>query len=102
MGGGNADALDGLFQCTDVHGLREMLVHTGFLCLCSQHFQLSERIWQFPAVFPQQGLVVGDALAILTHPTGTPTLAICPHGLCADFPIKVALLFYHYVKNVSS
>lgn len=57
---------------------------------------------RFPAVFPQQGLVVGDALTILTHPTGTPTLAICPHGLCADFPIKVALLFYHYVKNVSS
>ena len=43
---------------------------------------------RFPAMFPQQGLVVGDAVAILTHPTGTPTLAACPHGAYADFPIK--------------
>lgn len=57
---------------------------------------------RFPAMFPQQGLVVGDAVAILTHPTGTPTLAICPQGLCTDFPVKALLLFYHYVKNVSS
>lgn len=57
---------------------------------------------RFPAVFPQQGFIIGDAIAILTHPTGTPTLVICPHGLCADFSIKVALLFYHCVKNVSS
>ena len=41
---------------------------------------------RFPAVFPQQDFIIGDAVAILTHPTGTPTLAICPHGLCADFP----------------
>ena len=100
--GGNVEAFHRLFQCADVHGLGEMLVHPGFLCLCSQHFQLRERIGQLPAVFPQQGLVVGNALAILTHPTGTPTLAICPHGLCTDFPMKVVLLFYHYVKNVSS
>ena len=52
--------------------------------------------------FRSRILFIGDAIAILTHPTGTPTLAICPHGLCADFSIKVALLFYHYVKNVSS
>ena len=40
---------------------------------------------RFPAVFPQQGLVVGDAVAIPTHPTGTPTLAICPHGFALIF-----------------
>ena len=100
--GGNAEALDGLFQRVDVHGLGEMLVHPGFLGFYSQHFQLRERIRQFPAVFPQQDFIIGDAIAILTHPTGTPTLAICPQGLCTDFPVKALLLFYHYVKNVSS
>ena len=44
-----------------------MLVHPGFLCLCNQFFQLRERIGQFPAMFPQQGLVVGDAVARFLH-----------------------------------
>ena len=31
--GGNAEALDGLFQRVDVHGLGQMRVHPGFLAL---------------------------------------------------------------------
>ena len=31
--GDNAEALDGLFQRVDVHGLGQMLVHPGFLAL---------------------------------------------------------------------
>ena len=43
--------------------LRQAEIDPGFLGFCSQHLQLSERIGQFPAVFPQQSLVVGDAVA---------------------------------------
>ena len=32
-GGGNAEALHRLLQSADVHGLGQMLVHTGFLAL---------------------------------------------------------------------
>ena len=32
-GGGNAEALYHLFQCADIHRLRQMLVHAGFLAL---------------------------------------------------------------------
>ena len=45
--------------------LRQAEIDPGFLGFCSQHFQFSERIWQFPAVFLQQGLVVGDAVAVV-------------------------------------
>ncbi len=45
--------------------LRQTEIDPGFLGLCSQFFQLSERIGQFPAVFFQQGLVVGDAVAVV-------------------------------------
>ena len=31
MGGGNAEAFYGLFQCCNVHGFGEMFVHAGFL-----------------------------------------------------------------------
>lgn len=33
MRGGNAEALDGLFQRSDIHGLGQMLVHAGLLAL---------------------------------------------------------------------
>ena len=45
--------------------LRQTEIDPGFLCLCSQFFQLRERIGQFPAVFPQQGLIIGDAVAVV-------------------------------------
>ena len=45
--------------------LRQTEIDPGFLCLCSQFFQLSEGIGQLPAVFLQQGLVVGDAVAVV-------------------------------------
>ena len=45
--------------------LRQAEIDPGFLGFCSQHFQLGERIGQFPAVFLQQGLVVGDAVAVV-------------------------------------
>ena len=32
-GGGNAEALDGLFQRSDIHRLGQMLVHAGLLAL---------------------------------------------------------------------
>ena len=32
-GGGNAEALYHLFQCADIHRLRQMHVHAGFLAL---------------------------------------------------------------------
>ena len=33
MGGGNAEAFYGLFQCCNVHGFGEMYIHPGFLAL---------------------------------------------------------------------
>ena len=45
--------------------LRQAEIDPGFLGLCSQFFQLRERIGQLPAVFPQQSLVVGNAVAVV-------------------------------------
>lgn len=45
--------------------LRQTEIDPDFLCLCSQFFQLRERTGQLPAVFPQQGLIVGDAEAVV-------------------------------------
>ena len=64
-GGGNAEALDGLFQRVDVHGLGQMRVHAGLLAL----FHILK-----------EG-VCGQRL----RPVRT--------GSCVDSPIKVATLY---------
>ena len=64
-GGGNAEALDGLFQRVDVHGLGQRLVHAGLLAL----FHIL-----------REG-VCGQRL----RPVRT--------GSCVDSPIKVVTLY---------
>lgn len=64
-GGDNAEALDGLFQRVDAHGLGQMLVHAGLLAL----FHILK-----------EG-VCGQRL----RPVRT--------GSCVDSPIKVATLY---------
>ena len=64
-GGGNAEALDGLFQRVDVHGLGQTLVHAGLLAL----FHILK-----------EG-VCGQRL----RPVRT--------GSCVDSPIKVVTLY---------
>ena len=64
-GGGNAEALDGLFQRVDVHGLGQMRVHAGLLAL----FHILK-----------EG-VCGQRL----RPVRT--------GSCVDSPIKVVTLY---------
>ena len=64
-GGGNAEALDGLFQRVDVHRLGQMLVHAGLLAL----FHILK-----------EG-VCGQRL----RPVRT--------GSCVDSPIKVVTLY---------
>ena len=63
--GDNAEALDGLFQRSDIHGLGQMLVHAGLLAL----FHILK-----------EG-VCGQRL----RPVRT--------GSCADSPIKVVTLY---------
>lgn len=65
IGGGNAEALDGLFQRVDVHGLGQMRVHAGLLAL----FHILK-----------EG-VCGQRL----RPVRT--------GSCVDSPIKVVTLY---------
>ena len=64
-GGGNAEALDGLFQRVDVHGLGQMRVHAGLLAF----FHILK-----------EG-VCGQRL----RPVRT--------GSCSDSPIKVVTLY---------
>ena len=79
--------------------LRQAEIDPGFLGLCSQFFQLSERIGQLPAVFLQQGLVVGDAVAVVNRGQqidGT----VVEHVLQAGFYIVVGKIIAGKVQQL--